>query len=137
MVGAFCARLGWTDLEALVTKFQQRVFFGVRPEVRVRDCLFAQASHGRCVAALWFGFYAATVLLLLLPPYRCCRNRHKPTNHNTQHQVLALTEITGVKGARARMLYKAGLRTPEAVAATDVDRCAHLAYIHAMSGKRS
>jgi hypothetical protein len=34
MVAAFCARLGWTDLEALVTKFQQRVFFGVRPEVR-------------------------------------------------------------------------------------------------------
>lgn len=37
-------------------------------------------------------------------------------------QVLALTEIQGVKGARARLLYKAGLRTPEAVAATDVDR---------------
>lgn len=34
MVGAFCARLSWTDLEALVTKFQQRVFYGVRPEVR-------------------------------------------------------------------------------------------------------
>jgi hypothetical protein len=39
------------------------------------------------------------------------------------NQVLALTEITGVKGARARLLYKAGLRTPEAVAATDIDRC--------------
>lgn len=38
-------------------------------------------------------------------------------------QVLALTEIQGVKGSRARLLYKAGLRTPEAVAATDVDRC--------------
>jgi DNA polymerase theta len=37
-------------------------------------------------------------------------------------QVLALTEITGVKGARARLLYKAGIRTPEAVAATDLDR---------------
>lgn len=34
MVGAFCARLSWADLEALVTKFQQRVFYGVRPEVR-------------------------------------------------------------------------------------------------------
>jgi hypothetical protein len=39
-------------------------------------------------------------------------------------QVLALTEITGVKGARARLLYKAGIRTPVAVAATGVDRCA-------------
>jgi DNA polymerase theta len=37
-------------------------------------------------------------------------------------QVLALTEIQGVKGSRARLLYKAGIRTPEAVAATDIGR---------------
>lgn len=41
-------------------------------------------------------------------------------------QLMALTEITGVKGARARLLYKAGLRTPEAVAATDLDRWVRL-----------
>jgi DNA polymerase theta len=35
MVSAFCARLSWSDLEALVAKFQQRVWFGVRPEVRL------------------------------------------------------------------------------------------------------
>jgi hypothetical protein len=36
--------------------------------------------------------------------------------------VVALTEIPYVKGARARLLYKAGLRTPEAVAAVDLER---------------
>jgi hypothetical protein len=37
-------------------------------------------------------------------------------------EVVALTEIPYVKGARARLLYKAGLRTPEAVAAVDLER---------------
>jgi hypothetical protein len=68
MVGSFCERLHWSDLEALIAKFQARVWFGVRPEI------------------------------------------------------VALAELPGVKGSRARLLYKAGLRTPEAVAAADVDR---------------
>lgn len=48
MVGAFCARLGWTDLESLVTKFQQRVFFGVRPEVRKGSVLQGAPIHFAC-----------------------------------------------------------------------------------------
>jgi len=62
MVSAFCERLGWHDLEGLVSKFQNRVSFGVRAEIA------------------------------------------------------ELTSIPFVKGARARALYKAGLRTPQAVA---------------------
>jgi len=33
MVSAFCERLGWHDLEGLVSKFQNRVSFGVRAEI--------------------------------------------------------------------------------------------------------
>jgi predicted flap endonuclease-1-like 5' DNA nuclease len=36
--------------------------------------------------------------------------------------MLALTEITGVKGARARLLYQAGLRTPADVAQATKDQ---------------
>ncbi|CAD7699534.1 unnamed protein product [Ostreobium quekettii] len=65
MVALFCERLGWLDLEALVAKFQGRVWSGVKPEI------------------------------------------------------LALTEIPYVKAARARTLYKAGLRTVDQVAAVE------------------
>ena len=41
--------------------------------------------------------------------------------YGVRPEIVALTEIPNVKGARARMLYKAGLRTPELVAASDVD----------------
>jgi hypothetical protein len=58
----------------------------------------------------------------------CCINLTPKPQTRTNIQVLALTEITGVKGARARLLYKAGLRTAEAVAATDLDRCAVLLF---------
>lgn len=33
MVSGFCERLGWKDVEGLVSKFQSRVSFGVRSEV--------------------------------------------------------------------------------------------------------
>lgn len=33
MVSSFCERLGWHDLEGLVSKFQSRVSFGVRAEI--------------------------------------------------------------------------------------------------------
>ncbi|KAI5071714.1 hypothetical protein GOP47_0013965 [Adiantum capillus-veneris] len=62
MVSAFCERLGWHDLEGLISKFQSRVCFGVRAEI------------------------------------------------------VELAEIPYVKASRARALYKAGLRTPQAVA---------------------
>ncbi|KAF6260745.1 hypothetical protein COO60DRAFT_857019 [Scenedesmus sp. NREL 46B-D3] len=42
--------------------------------------------------------------------------------HGVRAELVALTEIPYVKGARAKLLYKAGLRTPEAVAAADVNR---------------
>lgn len=66
MVSVFCERLGWHDLEGLVSKFQNRVSFGVRAEI------------------------------------------------------VELTTIPYVKGSRARALYKAGLRTPEAIAEASV-----------------
>eukprot|EP00879_Flechtneria_rotunda_P032700 GHRR01035971.1.p2 GENE.GHRR01035971.1~~GHRR01035971.1.p2 ORF type:complete len:135 (-),score=15.21 GHRR01035971.1:30-434(-) len=50
-------------------------------------------------------------------------NFQKRVFSGVRPEVLALTEIPYVKGARARSLYKAGLRTPEAVAASEVDRC--------------
>ncbi|KAL3691255.1 hypothetical protein R1sor_004906 [Riccia sorocarpa] len=62
MVTGFCQRLGWHDMEGLVSKFQSRVSFGVKAEI------------------------------------------------------VELTEIPFVKGSRARGLYKAGLRTIQAVA---------------------
>lgn len=33
MIGAFCERLGWSDMEGLVSKFQKRVSFGVKSEI--------------------------------------------------------------------------------------------------------
>ena len=33
MVSIFCERLGWHDFEGLVSKFQNRVSFGVRAEI--------------------------------------------------------------------------------------------------------
>lgn len=36
-------------------------------------------------------------------------------------EIVALSEISYVKGFRARLLYKAGLRTPADVAAADLD----------------
>lgn len=80
MVCSFCERLKWCDLEALIQKFQVRVWFGVRQEI------------------------------------------------------VALTEIPYVKGARARLLYKAGLRTPEAVAECDVDRLTDILVSAAPNG---
>jgi DNA polymerase theta len=63
MLAAFCERLGWSDLEALIAKFQARVLHGARPEL------------------------------------------------------MSLMEVDGVRAATARALYRAGLRTPEALAA--------------------
>ncbi|XP_073390265.1 helicase and polymerase-containing protein TEBICHI isoform X3 [Physcomitrium patens] len=62
MVGAFCERLGWSDMEGLFSKFQKRVSFGVKSEI------------------------------------------------------VDLTEIPFVKAARARALFKAGLRSVHAIA---------------------
>ncbi|KAI3468240.1 hypothetical protein Pfo_024903 [Paulownia fortunei] len=66
MVSVFCERLGWHDLESLVTKFQNRVSFGVRAEI------------------------------------------------------VELTAIPYIKASRARALYKAGLRTPQAIAEASI-----------------
>ncbi|KAF5748241.1 DNA polymerase theta-like isoform X1 [Tripterygium wilfordii] len=70
MVSLFCERLGWHDLEILVSKFQNRVSFGVRAEIA------------------------------------------------------ELTTIPYVKGSRARALYKAGFRTPLAIAEASVPEIA-------------
>ncbi|GAB4837362.1 hypothetical protein Ancab_002239 [Ancistrocladus abbreviatus] len=70
MVSLFCERLSWHDLEGLVSKFQNRISFGVRAEI------------------------------------------------------VELTTIPYVKGSRARALYKAGLRTPLAIAEASVNEIA-------------
>ncbi|GJZ08398.1 helicase and polymerase-containing protein TEBICHI isoform X1 [Tanacetum coccineum] len=70
MVSVFCERLGWHDLESLVSKFQNRVSFGVRAEIA------------------------------------------------------ELTTIPYIKGSRARALYKAGLRTPQAIAEASIPEIA-------------
>eukprot|EP00850_Spirogloea_muscicola_P019963 SM000203S06139 [mRNA] locus=s203:219205:230833:+ [translate_table: standard] len=62
MVCTFCERLGWHDLEGLISRFQRRVSYGVRQEI------------------------------------------------------VELTSIPLVKASRARALYKANYRTPQAVA---------------------
>lgn len=67
MVGAFCARLGWTDLEALVTKFQQRVFYGVRPEVRQ-----PRLCPGVCVGGGKGGAFQCLASLIVSKLYPCC-----------------------------------------------------------------
>lgn len=43
-------------------------------------------------------------------------------SHGVKAEIVALSEITFVKGFRARLLYKAGLRTPADVAAADLGR---------------
>ncbi|KAI3522458.1 hypothetical protein L1887_00239 [Cichorium endivia] len=70
MVSVFCERLGWHDLENLISKFQNRVSFGVKAEIA------------------------------------------------------ELTTIPFVKGCRARALYKAGLRTLQAIAEASIPEIA-------------
>ncbi|KAI3792695.1 hypothetical protein L2E82_06583 [Cichorium intybus] len=74
MVSVFCERLGWHDLEILVSKFQNRVSFGVRAEIA------------------------------------------------------ELTTIPFVKGCRARALYKAGLRTTQAIAEASIPEIAKAVF---------
>jgi replicative superfamily II helicase len=42
--------------------------------------------------------------------------------YGVKTEILALSEIPYIKGSRARLLYRAGLRTPEDVAQASVDR---------------
>ena len=86
MLTAFCERLGWLDLQALLSKFQTRVLYGVRPEV------------------------------------------------------VSLMDIPFVKSFTARVLYKGGLTSPEAVvgagtAAVAEVLLAHATSLHMMHGK--
>lgn len=47
-------------------------------------------------------------------------------SHGVKAEIVALSEITFVKGFRARLLYKAGLRTPADVAAADLDKICNI-----------
>ncbi|CAN6360721.1 unnamed protein product [Urochloa humidicola] len=50
MVSAFCQRLGWSDLEGLVAKFQNRVSFGVRAEIaELTSIPFVKGSRARAL----------------------------------------------------------------------------------------
>lgn len=55
------------------------------------------------------------------PPKPVWHPQHQVSN-GVRAEVAALTEIPYVKGYRARLLYKAGLRTPEAVAGVEEDK---------------
>jgi hypothetical protein len=57
MVAAFCERLGWSDMEGLVSKFQSRVSFGVKSEiVELTEIPFVKVG----------AYNATTVLCMLL-----------------------------------------------------------------------
>ncbi|KAI9097672.1 hypothetical protein K1719_025443 [Acacia pycnantha] len=50
MVSVFCERLGWHDLEGLVSKFQNRVSFGVRTEiVELTTIPYVKGSRARAL----------------------------------------------------------------------------------------
>ncbi|VFQ97668.1 unnamed protein product [Cuscuta campestris] len=50
MVAVFCERLGWQDLEGLVSKFQNRVSFGVRAEiVELTNIPYVKGSRARAL----------------------------------------------------------------------------------------
>ncbi|KAJ7544985.1 hypothetical protein O6H91_09G101700 [Diphasiastrum complanatum] len=50
MISAFCGRLGWFDFEGLVSKFQNRVSFGVRAEiVDLTQIPFVKAIRARAL----------------------------------------------------------------------------------------
>ncbi|KAL5729265.1 DNA-directed DNA polymerase [Ranunculus cassubicifolius] len=50
MVSLFCERLGWSDLEGLVGKFQNRVSFGVRAEiVELTNIPYVKGSRARAL----------------------------------------------------------------------------------------
>lgn len=93
MVSVFCERLGWHDLEGLVAKFQNRVSFGVRAEiVELTTIPYVKVRH-------------STLLIYFSVPLY--------TLKSTQQQC---DVIYFFQGSRARALYKAGLRTPLAIA---------------------
>lgn len=91
MVSVFCERLGWHDLEGLVSKFQNRVSFGVRAEI-VELTTIPYVKVTKFVFPLCFYLFWSRSLKLM-----------------RSHQ-----------GSRARALYKAGFRTPEAIAEASV-----------------
>jgi hypothetical protein len=120
MVSAFCSQLGWSDLEMLVAKFQggSHTCSGVAAagHQRGRDCCpktAAEFSSARCLL----------LLICCLPTcvYVCWLYAGR-IKSGVKEDIVALTEIPGVRGYRARLLYKAGLRTPEAVAACDISK---------------
>lgn len=75
MVGAFCARLGWTDLEALVTKFQQRVFFGVRPEVSLLQVMLLPVGSRHLTRGGHHSSCTACTGSMVLSQLLCCLQR--------------------------------------------------------------
>ncbi len=119
MVAAFCAQMGWHDLELLVTKF--------RGTDTVRMTGRFVGTHSAVMLALSTAVHAEGNIDTWLVPYRVaydlsCVMCAGCVRVGVQSDLIALTEIPGIGVYRARALYKAGLRTPESLAAADVNR---------------
>ena len=137
MTAAFCERLGWYDLEALIAKFQVRV---QHPEHPSATPIHNGMTHRRCaMPMLCVSHKPAASLTNLLAGRRtvqCCllssaavhaacsvvplphiTPASPPTPipqgrvlHGVRPEILALSEIPFVKAYTARLLYRAGLR---------------------------
>jgi len=141
-LAAFCERLGYADQEVLLARFQARparqAGLGqgnafASSAVRItRRALGRRAragcrAGGACAArsSFWRPCRAAPLRCAPLPARlrrggvpRAARAQAR-VSHGVKQEIVALTEIAHVGPARARQLFQAGLRTPEAVAAAD------------------
>ncbi len=101
MVAAFCSQMGWHDLELLVTKFcserrlHRQASHACRRPRRMSQCVMMSRRGGAGAGRVQRG---------------------------VQADLVALTEIEGIGKYRARVLYRAGVRTPELLVAQDLAR---------------
>ncbi|KAJ9515567.1 hypothetical protein QJQ45_021669, partial [Haematococcus lacustris] len=110
----FCASLALYDLINEVPMQAVLDKFGMKRTTLVN--LQDRASKTAAMVAAFCGQLGWCDLEMLVAKFQ------GRINSGVREEIVALTEIPGVRGYRARLLYKAGLRTPEAVAACELSR---------------
>ncbi|KAL6747107.1 hypothetical protein V8C86DRAFT_3034055 [Haematococcus lacustris] len=110
----FCASLALYDLINEVPMQAVLDKFGMKRTTLIN--LQDRASKTAAMVAAFCGQLGWCDLEMLVAKFQ------GRINSGVREEIVALTEIPGVRGYRARLLYKAGLRTPEAVAACELSR---------------
>lgn len=130
MVCAFCERLAWSDLGSLISTFQVHTVCCWQQHASTQACMAMHMHTTRRQQPCWHAAAPSRCLPAFclptscLPAFRPLAFTKARVWFGVRPEVVALAELPGVRASRARLLYKAGLRTPEAVAAAGMERCA-------------